>query len=223
MNLFLEKQSIFSQINPRLKQLMLSNPNRYDNTHNKNLVCIGKNNWINITKLKTLNIHELCSDPSITLNPFVLLRKVTINTQYRDFQFKLLHNVTCTRDKLFKFKYIPDNYCISCLENLEIRVKDDISHSFVNCPVTSDTWNNFKTVVLQKLSSNINLSHKNIIEGFPNQPTIINELSILIKKNLHKPMTCRKVLSVQHITRLFDELSKIKNCIKVMKANKKVN
>jgi len=204
--------------------LLRINPNRYDNSHKDTLVCIGINNWINFDKLKALHLHNL-SNPNLLFDSnFASLRKTTINTQYRDFQFKIMHGITSTRHKLYKFKYIPDNYCIFCNEQLNEAIKDDIFHSFFACPASHDTWLNSRAVINEKTSVLITIENNfiDIIYGFKNVPNIVNELAISIKKLLHKPMSCRKVINVVLISKMYDDLIQIRNSVAFMKINCKV-
>jgi len=220
-NIFLEKQSIIRQIDNKLKNLLMRNPNRYDTTHNNKLVCVNVNCWVNYSKLKTMNINILRIKPGEISKPFIYLRKFTQNTQLRDFQFKLLHGIIPTRDKLLKYKYIPNNHCISCEEG-GVLVRDDVTHSFISCPGATATWSNVKVSVKEILNIDINLSDVEIIEGFKTHSKIVNELAIQIKKLLHKPMTSRKIISIVSVNKIINDLQNIDKCLENMKINTKI-
>jgi len=224
--IFLERQSIYRQIPNVLLAKLIENQDLYFNSNvfsNKN-ICVGLNKWIAVKKLNSMLIRNLISnnhDENIDSN-FVNIKKITMNTQLRDFQFKLLHGIINTRHKLFKFKYVDNQNCLTCLEN-NILVKDDIMHSLVACPVSAQTWINFATFYNNKLGLTMDIDPQEILSFFRLIPKnkIVNETAIHIKKLLHKPMSIRKVISLEQIEKIHENLMKLINCINSMKINKK--
>jgi len=110
------------------------------------------------------------------------------------------------------------------MENQGIQIKDDFLHSFTSCPASIETWRNFQSVINEKINVLINFDNNTneIINGFNNQSAVVNELAIMVKKLLHKPMTPRKVINVPIISKLYDDLVLISKSIYVMKINLKV-
>jgi len=220
-NLFLEKNSIMSQLPTYIKTCLVGNVIKYEaetRGHDPNILCCGLNHWVNYKKLKALDITNLKRLVSGVLNGndvnyFLHNKYTTKNVRIRDFQFKLLHGITSTRSKLFKFKYIPDEWCLKCLD-AGLTVKDNIAHSFYNCPASTLTWIEFEKVCKDKYNVEINLNLENCIKSFCTSNKIIDEASIHIKKLLHCPMSIRKIIKRDQILKIFESIEKIKKCCK---------
>jgi len=226
-NIFLEKRSVFNQIPRSILPNLIENIDRYANS-NVNFskqICIGYNKWISFNKLNTLLFRNLMSNnhDEIPNKSFINIKKITMNPQYRDFQFKLMHGIINTRDKLFKFKFTENNYCLTCAEN-NVLIKDDIAHSLFECTVAVETWVCFKSVFQTKLALTLDITLRGVIDGFDIGPKykIVNETAIQVKKLLHKPMSIRKIINNQQIEKIFDNLYKLSCYYKSMKINEKV-
>ena len=220
----MERNSVISQIPAYIKNCLTSNTAKYvGEIHNYDpkMLCCGINHWVNYNKLKSLNItslRNLVSNPTIDnmeneLNYFVHVRQTTKNVKIRDFQYKLLHGITSTRYKLFKFKYVPDGWCISCAET-GLMVKDDISHSFYNCPMATQTWIEFEKVCKNEYNVEISLNLENCTKSFHTNNTILDETSIHIKKLSHCPMSSRKIISNVQIINIIESVKRIKKCLR---------
>jgi len=152
---------------------------------------------------------------------FINLRKHTQNSHLRDFQFKLLHGIISTRDKLFKYKYITDNHCLTCLES-DIVVKDDITHTLIGCPVSRSSWSNFSDFLLHNLNVQVEVDIRSLTEGFDVVPITINEIVIQIKKILHKPMSIRRIVTIDQIESLFKTQETLQSSLKQIKLSRKL-
>jgi len=213
-NIYLEKASIIRQIPEIIKNSLSNNLAKYQNeilNINLNLICKGLNSWTNYKLFKTFDIEYLRSGLKVTPeldNFFIINRLTTKNVMIRDFQFKVLHNILNTRSMLFKFKFVPDEWCLSCLE-AGVQVRDNISHSLYNCPMSSESWINFETICKNDYNVNIELNLDNCIKSFNSHDKLIDEVSIHIKKILHKPVTTRRAVSCEQIKKLFENVNKI--------------
>ena len=212
-NIFLERSSITNQIPKQIKNALTNHTQKYDLASvniDKTLLCVGYNKWKNFKLVKTADLRGLCAGhfEGPAQNPFILLRKSTKCSILRDFQFKLLHKILSTRSKLFKYKYIANDSCLSCLEE-GVTIKDDIPHTVYQCPRSKSTWENFKIVCNSKLNSDVELSEINCINGFFKTHKIVNELAIKVKKLLHAPVNPRNVVSVSHVEAILDILLRL--------------
>ena len=61
--------------------------------------------------------------------------KITIESQLRVFQYKILNNVLCLNNRLFKMGYAKSPLCSLCKRENEI-----VSHLFCNCTFTQQLW-----------------------------------------------------------------------------------
>jgi len=216
-NIFLEKRSILNQIPNFIRVSIMNNINKYQNeVRNADplLVCYGPNSWFKLKNLKTIHISYLrnnWNDPNNNndFNYFLHCRKSTSSVRLRDFQYKLLHNITSTRNKLFKFKYIQDDSCLSCSEE-NVIIKDNINHSFYNCPKSTNTWINFEKACRDILNVEIELNLENCVKAFKTRNSILNETAISIKKYLHCPMSIRKTVSYEQILKIIDNVKKLR-------------
>jgi len=226
-NLFLDRLSVVRQIPKNITTSLNGNLDRFRNNNNNldylKLMCTSINSWKTFTKTNAIIIKSLVDNFDENIDhKFVLARKYTSNTQYRDFQFKLLHGIISTKAKLQKYKYINDNYCITCSES-DLLIKDDIKHSMFDCEVSRVTWDNFCDVITEKFNVPIQINYDQVITGFHVRPIIINEIAIQIKKFLHKLMSIRKIITHAQIKNIIDCTVALNKANKTSMLNKIIN
>ena len=66
---------------------------------------------------------------------YILPRFATISSRLRIFQYKILSNILCLNNTLFKLKLVRDPKCSTCESNGET-----IIHLFVECQFVSSLW-----------------------------------------------------------------------------------
>ena len=66
---------------------------------------------------------------------FNRLRSTTLINKHREFQFKLLHGVVYTKEHLFKFKFVANNVCSFCQQDVE-----SYMYVFLNCVKVKQMW-----------------------------------------------------------------------------------
>ena len=84
---------------------------------------------------------------------FKKLTKMKIGPYQKYFQFKLIHNRTITREKLYRMDIADSNKCKNC--NLEI---DTIQHTFLDCHSTKELWSQAETWLKSVFSPHIKLT-----------------------------------------------------------------
>ena len=60
---------------------------------------------------------------------------VTRDTEISEFQYKLVSNIVCTNEKLFRFKMIDSLRCAFCQTEVE-----SSEHLFFHCDITKSFW-----------------------------------------------------------------------------------
>ena len=69
---------------------------------------------------------------------YLLPRRVTLDTNLRMFQYKLLNNVLYLNNMLFRFKKVDSPLCSYCNEEEETPL-----HLFHSCLKTKQLWNKY--------------------------------------------------------------------------------
>ena len=73
------------------------------------------------------------------------------------FQFKIIHNVVFTKDRLFKANVVQDD---KCKENPET-----LLHLLFHCPLTVAFWNDFREWWLRNTQIELNLTPSKVLYG----------------------------------------------------------
>ena len=102
---------------------------------------------------------------------YILPRKISIDSNLRMFQYKILNNILLLNKLLFKFKKVPSPLCSFCNSADETSL-----HSFYTCNVTKRLWNELQHFVSQYLY---------IPEITPQRAFLINHLLLLFKYYLY--------------------------------------
>ena len=169
---------------------------------------------VEIQKLKTRNIYvDLVRDfihrpvceplfstqygiqeeewPQMYLLPF----QCTIEVKLRVFQFKILHNILYTNERLFKMKQVATKCCTFCETSVETPV-----HLFYDCKVAEDLRRAFVAKIGVNLSVTYeDLTRKRIMFGFikdwkgPHK-ILLNHLILLLKRYIYI-QRCKKSLA----------------------------
>ena len=100
--------------------------------------------------------------------------KITIENKLRSFQFKLIHNILPTNQRLWKMNVKSSPKCKQCDAPCET-----ISHIFYECPAIKfflgkviDWWN-------RKRSENINLNPTEVLYGYKPESNRFHTLTII--------------------------------------------
>ena len=67
--------------------------------------------------------------------------KVTLDTKLREFQYKILHRICYTNDRLFKFRIVDSPLCYFCGEEIET-----LEHFFFFCERVRTFWKELNTI-----------------------------------------------------------------------------
>ena len=115
-------------------------------------------------------------------------------------QFKILHYITATRDKLFQWKIIESDICTFCNEEIET-----LPHLLVECEVIKIFWIDLKKWLTEKTHTKIDPNVLEIIIGFQNENFVMfNAVYLLAKKYICSCSSAQK----------FPNLTAFKNCIR---------
>ena len=163
---------------------------------------IAKNRLINVEKFSSKELYNI----PIFLNPkiptsrnyfdnkfkdeslnweaiYLLSRRVIIDSHTRIFQYKILHNIFCLNNNLFKFGIAPSPLCSFCLASEETP-----DHLFSRCIITTSLWSELKlffggTIDLPDLiPQTAILGYLNI----DNDSIMINHQLLICKQYLYK-------------------------------------
>ena len=91
---------------------------------------------------------------------FNLAFSSTKETKLIMFQYKILHNIVFTKEKLFRAKIANSDLCYLCLET-----KQDLKHMLVTCQFVSEFWEAFLYWYKSRVSVGLELSTINILYG----------------------------------------------------------
>ena len=117
-----------------------------------------------------------------TIEIYSDLRGMTLIRKYRDFQYKLLHKAIYTKEHLFRFGFVTNNFCSFCHQDVETYI-----HVFLNCPKVKEMW---KTMIqLFELTEIITLEWKDIFVGLTGKSIrikFVNTLIVMLKYIIFK-------------------------------------
>ena len=94
---------------------------------------------------------------------YLLPRRVTLNTNLRMFQYKLLNDVLYLNKMLFRFKKVDSPLCSYCNEEEETPL-----HLFHSCLKTKQLWNKFRKYFSQFINIPHSTLQSSILEIFDN-------------------------------------------------------
>lgn len=113
------------------------------------LCLIDDDNKALVKKTKWENRLQINIEKNTFLEYFQNITMLTNFTKFRDFQFRLLHNVIITNQKLHLWKMMDTNVCTFCETHVET-----LSHLFWYCNEVQKLWNDIDLYVRSKASDN---------------------------------------------------------------------
>ena len=130
---------------------------------------------------KLVNKHKNVSDEELQ-NAFISLHQITYITKYKNFQYRLLHNVIYANDRLYHNKKVSTQKCEFCGSE-----KQSTMHLLFNCKRISKIWDNVVDFFTNFMGINVKdltLNEKNILLNTVHiEPLhIVNLLCLVIKQ-----------------------------------------
>ena len=116
-------------------------------------------------------------------------RRVTIDTNLRIFQYKVLNNVLYLNEKLFKFKVVSSPLCSFCNSENENPI-----HLFYTCNQSKSCWSKLRDFLNSEILLPQNVPQSAFF-GFPDNKEnfeTINHLDLMFKYYLFKFRDIRK-------------------------------
>ena len=109
---------------------------------------------------------------------YLLPRRVTLDTNLRMFQYKLLNNVLYLNNMLFRFKKVDSPLCSYCNEEEETPL-----HLFHSCLKTKQLWNRLRQYFSQFINIPLSTPQSSILGIFDNNQhsELINHLLLIFK------------------------------------------
>jgi len=157
-----------------------------------------KNRIINIKQLNENEVKNLVSlkhdfplDENM-VNPFLELRKWTKETNLRNVQYKILHNIYPTAVHLHKWCLRASPDCGHCQQ------VETIKHAIYDCEIARETLMNFKHIMLENIGIDISITQQEMITGtkrYPGINNIINCILLLIKRALILQRETKRILT----------------------------
>ena len=150
---------------------------------------------------------------------YLLPRRVTLDTNLRMFQYKLLNNVLYLNKMLFRFRKVDSPLCSYCNEEEETPL-----HLFHSCLKTKQLWSKLR----QYLAQFINISHStpqsSILGIFDNNQhsELINHLLLIFKFHIYSARNTKQLnfdnlkITIKRIKNIEKELSS-SNKLKLLK------
>ena len=115
---------------------------------------------------------------------FILARQMTRETKLQIFQYKILHQIIATKEKLYNWKKVESKYCANCPEFIH-----DTEHLFFSCPKSLDLWNSFQQLFIKYENKQIELNSFSILFGLKSIKSEIqfwNYFILLLKFFIYK-------------------------------------
>ncbi len=100
---------------------------------------------VNEQKIKWENCLQKPMDNKLFCSLFEDIKRITLCTKLRSFQYRLLNNAVLTNKRLFKMKEVDTEYCTFCNTQIET-----VAHVLWECNTAQHLWNNVKQWVAQK-------------------------------------------------------------------------
>jgi len=111
-------------------------------------------------------------------NSFELMYRSLKYTQIWIVQFKILHFITATREKLFQWNIVESDVCTFCNEHIET-----LPHLLVECEVVKLFWIDLQLWLYERTDILIDLNVREIIIDFQDKKFItFNAVYLLAKK-----------------------------------------
>lgn len=131
----------------------------------------------------------------------------TIATKYRDFQYRLMHNLIVNNRQLFLWKLLDNDKCTFCKIEMEHTM-----HLFLQCMHVKKIWEhleNFISVQNPELTPVLDWSSENIIFNLvhPKSGHVVNFLVLITKQYIYR---CRCLLITLEFSNLKKEIEAVR-------------
>ena len=110
----------------------------------------------------------------------MLFRSATVSSAIRSFQFKFLHRIIYTKEKLFKWKIVDTNSCTFCDQETE-----SILHLFWECDFVKIFWQQVFSHCKVNETVILNFDKTEVLLGTKNVKPVLNLIFILGKKYIN--------------------------------------
>ena len=160
----------------------------------------------------------------LNLNPdwksiYLLPRRVTLDTNLRMFQYKLLNNVLYLNKMLFRFRKVDSPLCSNCNEEEETPL-----HLFHSCLKTKQLWNKLRQYSSQFMNIPHSTPQSSILGIFDNKQhsELINHLLLIFKFHIYNARNTKQLnfdnlkITIKRIKNIEKELSS-SNKLKLLK------
>lgn len=140
---------------------------------------------------------------------FETLNCTTICTKYRDFQFRLLHNIIVTNQKLKLWKIIQTDMCTFCGIHVETTL-----HLFCNCAKVKNLWADIELYIITHINPDtipvLEWSEENILFNriHPRPNHVVNFVTLIVKQYIYRQRCTGRPLFV---TLLIKEIESVMN------------
>ena len=143
---------------------------------------------------------------------YTLQIKVIADVKYRNFQFKVVHNLLYTNDKLCRYKMVPSDKCYFCGMQKETPI-----HLLYDCHIVDIFWNE----VLQRyhtIFERINITQKAVLLGLLNDKNVnklANLILIVVKKYIYDVKVKEGVLCIEQLLKKLDAIEQNERIIAI--------
>ena len=136
------------------------------------------------------NIFKTNMSQEYYTKAFEQLYKFTISTKLRDFQYRLLHNVLVTNEKLSKWGIQDNNLCTFCNNTPET-----IDHLMLTCPFSKIIWNHVFDTIAESSQCNVMLNDIEKMLGISDSilADFYNMICVTVKQYLYLCRCCNMV------------------------------
>ena len=158
------------------------------------------------------NVYEI--EESEWSQIYTLPFKCTIEVKLREFQFKILHNILYTNDRLYKMKIVSSNICSFCSSDIETPI-----HLFYECDITTKLRQEF----VERLGDTFDLklddaNKKRMMVGFIKDwkgphVMLLNHLILMLKRYIYIQKCQNKTLDIEGLLSFISHVRFIENTI----------
>ena len=146
---------------------------------------------------------------------YLLPRRVTLDTNFRMFQYKLLNNVLYLNNMLHRFKKVDSPLCSYCNEEEETPL-----HLFHSCLKTKQLWNRLRQYFSQFINIPLSTPQSSILGIFDNNQHsgLINHLLLIFKFYIYSTRNTKQL----NFNNLMITIKKIKEIEKELTSSNKL-
>jgi exonuclease III len=169
--------------------------------------------------------HRIAIEQELSDNPFTSLRTTIKEIKLRNVQYKILHNIYPTQKHLHKWKLSDNPNCRHCID-----VPETIIHAIYECPIAIESKANLERCLEEELGEKIELDKVDMLVGIQSgkiasnnkkQKTIINAVTINLKRKLILQRDNKTAIEVNEIKNLINYQKKLTSYIEKSKENSK--